>query len=473
MPKLKFFCLSSRWSSLFFMLHILVSAQVTFRISPPNNTPLLDTLFLAGNFNNWTENDPDYALIRQPDFSYTFTFRPGAGVLQFKFTRGSWTTVETTSSGGFQPDRTLSYDGSPQTVNIRIGGWQDIPVSVRSTAAENVYWLDDNMYMPALNKNRRVLVYLPPDYFTSDKKYPVLYLHDAQNVFDATTSFSGEWEVDETLNQLSEKGDYGVIAVAIDNGGADRINELTPWPNPEYGGGQASKYVDFIVHTLKPAIDLNFRTLADRQNTGIMGSSLGGLTSNFAIFAHQNVFGKAGVFSPSFWFSENAFSQVEETGKKQPLRIYLMGGQNEGGDMFNLLMRMKNTLNEAGFVEGLEHTLVTPADGQHSEWFWAREFGAAYKWLFGNEPVTSGASDPSSKPTIVVGPNPASESIFISGLNISNNTRVIVSNIDGKYLWERKLDAPNLEVNSLRPGTYLFSFYENQIQIETVKIVIQ
>ena len=206
------------------------------------------------------------------------TVNPPIGLVKYKFTRGSWATVEGTSSGGFRPDREYNYTGSAQTTEVVIEGWED--VSQGSTAAPNVHLLDADFFMPQLNRSRRIMIYLPPDYETSQKRYPVLYMHDGQNLFDDATSFSGEWGVDESLNELHSQGDYGCIVVGIDNGGGLRIDELAPWLNTNYNeGGEGAQYMDFIVETLKPHVDANYRTFTGREFTAIMGSSLVGLIS--------------------------------------------------------------------------------------------------------------------------------------------------------------------------------------------------
>ena len=123
-----------------------------------------------------------------------------------------------------------------------------------STAATNVSIIQKEFVIPQLNtKPYKVWVYLPPNYQTSTKKYPVIYMHDGQNLFDDKTSFIGEWNVDETLNELYKNTGKGFIVVGIENGGEERINEYTPWPHEEYGGGKGSIYIDFIVNTLKPS----------------------------------------------------------------------------------------------------------------------------------------------------------------------------------------------------------------------------
>ena len=131
---------------------------------------------------------------------------------------------------------------------------------------------------PQLKTAKKIWVYLPKNYLVSKKKYSVIYMHDAQNLFDAKTSYSGEWNVDEKLDSLNAQ----VIVIGIEHGNDKRLEELTPYKNEKYGGGKATDYLEFIVKTLKPKIDKTYRTKPEKKNTTIMGSSVGGLTSFYA-----------------------------------------------------------------------------------------------------------------------------------------------------------------------------------------------
>lgn len=115
--------------------------------------------------------------------------------------------------------------------------------------------LSDSFRVPQLGRTRRLSLYLPPGDATSGRPYPVLHLLDGQNVFDAGTRSAGEWGVDETLDSLARVGDPGAIAVAVDNGGAHRIDEYDPWRTPKYGGGEGGAYVAFLAGTLKFYVD--------------------------------------------------------------------------------------------------------------------------------------------------------------------------------------------------------------------------
>jgi predicted alpha/beta superfamily hydrolase len=356
-------------------------AQLTINItSIPSNTPANPAIHMAGNFNNWNPGSNAHKFVQSPDGTYKLTFSPNVGELKFKFTRGTWETVEGSSTGTFGPDRSYTYTGGVKTLNLTIDGWEGNS-SVASSASPQVSIMTDSFFIPQLNRYRKIWLYLPKTYQTTTEYFPVLYMHDGQNLFDKKTSFSGEWRVDETMDSLIAKGHQPCIVVGIDNGGSQRLNEYSPWINAQYGGGQGDEYIDFIVKTLKPHIDDKYRTIRDANHTGIMGSSMGGLISSYAGVAYPDVFGKVGAFSPSYWFSPKAFSQVEERKVDPDSHNYLIAGDKEGGSQVADLVKMYQTIIDNG--GRLDHTyMVHHAYGTHTEKYWAGEFAKAYLWLF-------------------------------------------------------------------------------------------
>lgn len=245
----------------------------------------------------------------------------------------------------------------------------------QSTASSNVSTFE--IEAPQLDTIKRIWVYLPESYQNSEKRYRVLYMHDAQNLFDAAASFAGEWRVDEILDSLKTPE---VIVIGLEHGNSKRIDELTPFPNEKYGGGKADAYLSFLRNTLKPHIDASFRTLPGSENTTIMGSSLGGLVSFYALLKYPETFGQAGVFSPSFWFSEEIFSFAESVKVNFRHRFYFLGGTAEGEDMVPHLHRMKNIL-EAGGIPEENIKLRVIEGGEHNEAFWSEHFLEAFEWL--------------------------------------------------------------------------------------------
>jgi predicted alpha/beta superfamily hydrolase len=461
--------------AIFWLIANSLLAQLTVRITAlPANTPAKDSIYIAGNFNNWNPGSTNFIVKKQPDGSRQIVLNPAAGNVEFKFTRGAWASVEGNADGKQRPNRVSTYTGQPQTVEVSILTWEDLSGNnpTNSTAASNVLILSQNFNMPQLNRSRRVWIYLPPDYNTSNKRYPVLYLQDGQNVFDAANSFSGEWKVDESLNQLFGNGDAGIIAVAIDNGGSERLNEYSPWVNARYGGGQGDEYVQFIVETLKPHIDRTYRTKPDRTNTGIMGSSMGGLISLYAAMEFQHIFGKAGIFSPALWFAPESYAHVSAKGKQAAMKFYLLAGNLEdNGSVVADINALYNTLRSAGFQES-EIVRSTHPDGQHSEWYWAREFPAAYRWLFGN--TTTSTRVPKWTSTVTVSPNPADTTVWVKSSTANTPTNYAIFDINGKVIRSIKsLQNNQIDVTELKAGAYVLVFYYKNRVTESKKIIVK
>ncbi|MES2576209.1 MAG: alpha/beta hydrolase-fold protein [Bacteroidota bacterium] len=251
---------------------------------------------------------------------------------------------------------------------------QDSNQSKQSTASKQVSTF--TIEAPQLQMTKKIWVYLPENYATSKKKFSVIYMHDAQNLFDAKTSYSGEWNVDEKLDSLKAP----VIVVGIEHGNDKRIDELTPFKNEKYGGGKADSYLEFIVKTLKPHIDKTYRTKTKKKNTIIMGSSLGGLTSYYAILKYPEIFGKAGVFSPSFWYSKDIYDLTEKS-KKIKSKIYFLCGDHESDDMVSDLNKMEYLLNSNRcYCLNLNEKKIIKG-GQHNEKLWRDGFVKAVLWL--------------------------------------------------------------------------------------------
>ena len=249
-----------------------------------------------------------------------------------------------------------------------------------STAQPNVHVLPP-MTMPGLNRQRTIRIYLPPGYETSNVRYPVLYMHDGQNLFDDATSYIGEWNVDETLNELSKTRHLDLIVVGIDNGLELRVRELNPWDNPEHGAGEGRQYTNFIVSVVKPYIDKTYRTKPDRAHTGIMGSSLGGLISHYAVFEHPEIFSKAGIFSPAYWYAPYVFDFTAYHALPKNTRLYFYAGGKEDASMVPNMQRVVDTLRERRFPDKNLRVEVN-ADAQHNETAWRAEFPRAVEWLF-------------------------------------------------------------------------------------------
>lgn len=186
--------------------------------------------------------------------------------------------------------------------------------------------------LPALGVERTLRVYLPRGYTNCEGcRYPVVYFMDGQNVFDAATSYVGEWGADETLDDLLAKHELAVIAVGVDHGGEARMQELSVWENPEFRPAKGEAFLADLVGAVKPAIDARYRTRPAAASTTIVGSSMGGLMAHAAVLRRPDVFGGAIIFSPSYWFSPAIAEETARTTLKpgQYALIYAGGKESE------------------------------------------------------------------------------------------------------------------------------------------------
>jgi predicted alpha/beta superfamily hydrolase len=233
---------------------------------------------------------------------------------------------------------------------------------------------------PQLGNVRDVYVYLPPSYKGSARHYPVIYMHDGQNLFDASLSFAGEWGVDETMERLAPLG-YEAIVVAIPNMGGERSDEYSPWRDRRAGGGRGNEYLSFIIDTLKPRIDRRFRTRREREHTGIAGSSMGGLISLYGFLRHPGVFGFCGAMSPSLWFAGGAIFATAAGIERWFGRIYLDIGTEEGRRHVRDTQRMYRLLRWKCPYPRDQLLHVVDEGAHHNEHAWAGRFEHAIKFL--------------------------------------------------------------------------------------------
>lgn len=231
---------------------------------------------------------------------------------------------------------------------------------------------------------RRLRVYLPPDYASGARRYPVLYMFDGQNLYDEATSYAGEWGVDESMDALAREDGFAAIVVGIDHGNELRINELIPYWNVRFLPNSGATFLDDLVQVIKPFVDANYRTLPEREHTAILGSSLGGLEADYAIHRYPGIFRMAGVFSPSYWVSDDVFERARGTALPADSRIYLYMGGREGEESVEQVERMAKLLRE---YMGADHVaLDVVADAEHNERAWRAAFPAAVRWLFDLSP---------------------------------------------------------------------------------------
>ena len=397
------------------------AATTTFRVAVPANTPPGDSVFIAGNFQGWVPGSPSHALTRQPDGRWTITLSFADGQpLEFKFTHGGWNKVEKGASGEEIPNRTLSPAGT-QTFDFTVASWADL-----GTITGRV---DTLRHAPFLG-GRKLWVYVPPGYESSTERYPVLYMHDGQNLFDVRASFAGEWKVDEACEALIAAGEIvPILVVGIENSAA-RCVEYTPWVNTDpaipCGGGGADLYLGQIRDVLIPFIDAQYRTRTGPENTYMAGSSLGGLISHYAGYAYDDVWGRiAGVSTYFPWASRMLLSWAAQQPKPNLSRFYQDMGTLEFGftdanqngldDFIEDLRAMRAIALAQGFQEGVDFLSVEGQGHTHWEYYWAQRMPDLLRFLI-DAPPTADAPAPSSPGhtlALEIAPNPVSSSARI------------------------------------------------------------
>ena len=255
-------------------------------------------------------------------------------------------------------------------------------LAAESTAQPNVSVLAPPLAMPGLDRNRTIRLYLPPSYASAAgaKRYPVIYMHDGQNLFDAATAYAGEWNVDETLNSLARSTGFEAIVVGIDNGGDKRMSELSPFANPYVGAAEGKAYLAFLVGVVKPMIDSRYRTLQDRDHTAIIGSSMGGLISHAALLWYPGVFGRAALFSTAYESADGFLDSVLSERLVPGTRVYLYAGGAESKRMVPETRRAAAAF--ASQLPAQDIALSIVAANGHNEAAWRAELGPAIRWLF-------------------------------------------------------------------------------------------
>jgi metallo-beta-lactamase class B len=372
----------------FFCIALYGNAQFNIRLVVSSiATKANEDIYVAGNFNNWNPADEKYKLKPFASGRKSIVIKElQPGSYAFKFTRGSWDKVECLSDGRTTQDRIIDVN-EDVSQELTIAGWKDdYPDKPKPyTASPQVRIMDTAFNIPTFNRKRRIWLYLPKGYAAGNKTYPVLYMQDGQNLFNEQTANSGEWGVDECLDSLQRKTGNECIVVGIDNGADKRMSEYSPYNftmNQQSIKAEGKQYVDFIVQILKPFIDNKYRTKKGAEYTSIAGSSMGGLISLYALLQYPEVFGSAGVFSPSFWITSDCYIDAEKFSSKLNSNFYFYAGGKESATMVGDVKKMATILGKKN--NNYRITTTIDPNGIHNESNWRREFPAFYLWLMNN-----------------------------------------------------------------------------------------
>lgn len=377
---------------LVFSVGLCAAANLNLVVSAPSNTPDDAKICITGNHNllsNWDGKGVALKEIGPSLFAFSGNF-PEGSVIEFKFSRGSFATIEKTAQGFEIPNRKIVVKAGKQ-INERmtVEAWAD-QLATQNPGNKPVitgdYRIIKDVASKFLDQKRNVIVWLPASYAKSagkSKRYPVIYMHDGGNLFDPTTSFGGQdWGVDEAMTEGIKAGKLGdAIIVGIGNT-ADRMGEYTPFPDPKHKGGNGENYAKFLVEELKPIIDKDFRTLTDRSNTFIGGSSLGGLISLYIGISQPKVFSGIIAMSPSIWWANGGIIDWLLKNKIASWngKIWMDMGTSEGEEAISFSRKLAEAVNKSapGF-KGLNYQEF--GGGTHSESSWNQRMHLPLQYL--------------------------------------------------------------------------------------------
>ncbi len=368
-------------------------AVMTLHVQVPENTPKDAVLTLGGSFNGWQPNNSDYVLTKITDIHYMFEFAPQepGKVISFKVTRGSWDTVELALNGSNIDNHEYWFLPGKQSFTVKVEQWADFNDKVApSTVVGNV--LIEDVSVPTFDVERKVRVYLPADYETANKRYPVIYMTDGQNIFDKALSSAGEWKMDELMEQMQTQGSpLTSIVVGIDHAGKNRQAEYDPWDYQDDGKtivGKGDEFADFMALTLKPMIDRRFNTKPEREHTMIMGSSMGGLIALFIGVKHADKFGRTAGLSSALLddlIGEHFVTYISKQASNPISKFYFDIGSEEvqlmTPSIFDDSQAIYDALIQIGYkVEQLNYQVIE--GGVHNEASWSSRTENILRWLY-------------------------------------------------------------------------------------------
>jgi len=357
-------------------------------VQPSADTPPGEDIYLAGTINAWQPGDEDWRLTLRDDGRYQIDIPVDkARGARFKFTRGNWETVEKDLRGREIKNRHLS--GRRVLVELRIQAWRDsFDVQTKDSTISGTVIERHDLRINSLNRQALLYIYLPPDYDSSDKRYPVFYMHDGQNLFDNATAKKVEWNVDEFLESSFKAGaSAGMIVVGIASS-SDRMNEYSPFRDRIFSSDpKGEHYIQWLVSELIPFINTEYRTLAAPEHTLIGGSSMGALISLYAALRKPGVFGGVLCMSSAFWIGDRSILDfIRENPPQNRISIYLDIGTREWRNpildtqMVEHSRQVRDALLEAG-TDPDDLQLVIEDRAIHDEVAWSRRFPKAFEWL--------------------------------------------------------------------------------------------
>lgn len=348
-----------------------LQCQVLFQLELNPGIDTSNGVYWAGKLNRWNPHDSAYR------------FKAGELILnlneeqeiEFKLTGGSWSKAEATAVGAFRSNRNLTVRPG-DTIKLFLKAWERHAQTQK--LSPRVHALNDSIFLPKLERYCRVWVYLPKSYpHFPNKRYPVLYLHDGQNLFKGLEGSPEKWQVDDLLDSL----DAELMVIALEHGEASRINEYSVWPHPEYGGGEGKLFAEDLMEVVIPLVDSLYRTHSSYEYRYLGGSSLGALSSLYIGLKYPQQFSKFLVFSPAIWFNTQIVDQVEDASVGPKHHFYFLAGGKENIAAPLSVLKDVNLIASKLRQKHVRVSIRYCVNAKHHESFWRQNFIEALKNL--------------------------------------------------------------------------------------------
>lgn len=486
--------MNRNFTLLLFFVFVNAQAQVVLRIkSLPANTPLKAKFSIICEQNNWNASDSNFLfkkikndwVLKLPNLNDTFFY---------KITRFSNNKIEV-DAGFNEIENRVVLPSAKGIVTVNIANWSDF--KKHHSDNSNVEILSDSFYSEFLGSARKIWIYLPNDYYTDkQKKFPIIYALQGQNMFDNYTADNTEWRIDETLKSMQYKNDNGCIVVGIESlkNEADRETDLF---YKGFGTNDTSlaKYIGlFINYELIPYVDSAYKTKINGDYYAIIGAGKYAQLALTTGLKYPYSFSKIGLFSPIFSHQDSLYSIIENNKRKRPTRVYITVGYNDSIAKPETSEKLQSFLLEKADFFDSEVNLDAKLKGVHDETFWSTMFKPCYLWLFEsmnyNNPVRKQSNYYKDRSEIFakVYPNPAKVNFTIETdanlIKILTETGELMEELTGSppnffynksiyVITKKELRTFNIDLAKYKPGNYyvVFTNKNNNSSISRTLIV--